>query len=77
MMQVGLLPLLGGCQAWQLHRPSLSLVYSRELWLGSSQELTALRKPITAGSQVWIRPPVRIILYASAHVTYAVCVSCM
>jgi hypothetical protein len=49
---VGLLPQLGGCNAWQLHKPSLSLAYSRELWRGSTAELKALSKPITAGSQV-------------------------
>lgn len=50
--QVGLLPQLGACRAWQLLRPALSLEYSKELWRGTAQELAALRKPITAGSQV-------------------------
>jgi hypothetical protein len=52
LLQVGLVPQLGACQAWQLHKPSLRLAYSRELWRGSRQELAALRKPITAGNQV-------------------------
>ncbi|WIA23664.1 hypothetical protein OEZ85_000365 [Tetradesmus obliquus] len=51
-MSVGLLPQLGACRAWQLHRPGLCLEYGRELWRGSVAELAALRKPITAGSQL-------------------------
>uniref|UniRef100_A0A383WL10 Uncharacterized protein n=1 Tax=Tetradesmus obliquus TaxID=3088 RepID=A0A383WL10_TETOB len=51
-ISVGLLPQLGGCQAWQLHRPGLRLEYGRELWRGTVQELAALRKPVTAGSQL-------------------------
>ncbi|KAF6257202.1 hypothetical protein COO60DRAFT_1640125 [Scenedesmus sp. NREL 46B-D3] len=50
-LTVGLLPQLGACRAWQLLRPALSLEYSKELWRGTAQELAALRKPITAGSQ--------------------------
>jgi hypothetical protein len=38
-VQVGLLPQLGGCQAWQLHRPTLSISYSGKVYIVNMQSL--------------------------------------
>jgi len=53
MWQVGLLPQLGGCDFWQLHRPGVNATYGLEVWSGSSPEdVQQGAKPIQALPQV-------------------------